>query len=1021
MSESQPLRVFTIPPGEPFLETLASAVLAGGFPAPEVARPDPLALSEYRLLVPTRRATRALAEAFLRAGGGEALLLPEIRPIGDVDEAETAFAAAGGLSGNAETELALPPAIDPLARQLLLTRLILDWADRAPAAELRAPPTPAQAARLAAELAALIDSFEAEEIGLDAILALAEGEFADHWQTALEFLDIVRVRLPEEMARLGVMSPIDRRNRLMAAEAERLAGGDVRRPIIAAGSTGTVPATRRLLKIIAGLPHGAVVLPGLDLDLDERSWEAVGEAHPQYGMKMLLDHLGIRRSDVQVLTGGRRKREAAARARLLSEVTRPAETTEHWHSAAATLEPELDTAVAGLTLVRAPSEREEALAIALILRHALETPGKTAALVTPSRGLARRVSAELARWGIEADDTAGRPLAATPPASLSLLVLDAVLNGFAPVPLAALLAHPLARFGLEPQELRRRARLLDIAALRGPVPPPGLEAIRARLALAADPPEGSRPHAAERRIGKRDWPLLDDLVSRIEAALEPLCSGAGAASPVPIPALVEMHVTACEAVAGASALWSGNAGDALSALFAGLIEHGGTMPAIEPSAYAPLLREFMAGRVVRPDGGAHPRLAIRGLLEARLLGADVAVLGGLADGTWPPHPNTDGWLNRPMRTAIGLPAPERRIGLTAHDFVQSAAAPEAVLTWSDKSNGKPVVPSRWLLRLRALLPERIRDDLARRGDRWLHLGEALDRPRSEIRIAPPRPCPPVAARPTRMSVTRIEEWVRDPYATYARSILGLEPLPRLAEPAGPAQRGTLVHHILNAFAQRYPGPLPPDAHAILLDIANEAFEAYRHLPEVRAFWMPRFARMARWLVAEEATLRDGVTRLYSEVTGEMDLEAGGMRFKLTARADRIDVDRSGHVTIYDYKTGAPASEKQMASGLAPQLPLEAALAMHGGFAAIGAAQVADLAFIRLSGGTPPGEVRRLKKETAVALAQRNLDGLLRRIAQFARPETPYVPRAAVAFEKETRDFDHLSRLREWGVQAETET
>ena len=401
-------RVFTIPADVPFLPSLARAILAGGFPAPDGEPPGPLELSQWTVLLPTRRAVRALTTAFLAAGGGRALILPRIRPLGDVDEDEFAFSP----SEPDGIPFAVPPAIPETHQLFLLARLIDEWlADHASGQLARTLiGHPGQVFGLARSLIRLIDSFETEELSLDALGRLLGPDFAAHRQAMLEFLNIIRTRLPQELEAAGLTGRAERRSVLLREEARRLASGPYARPIIAAGSTGTIPATAHLLKAIAGLPQGAVVLPGLDQILDKESWQetAVEEGHPQHGINRLLHEIGIGREDVMSLPGIARERPGLPRLWLASELMRPVATSDRWKAALAASSEMLPAAFAGLEIIEAPDETREALVAALILRSALERPGLTASLITPDRRLARRVKSELRRWGIEAVELRGR-------------------------------------------------------------------------------------------------------------------------------------------------------------------------------------------------------------------------------------------------------------------------------------------------------------------------------------------------------------------------------------------------------------------------------------------------------------------------------------------------------------------------------------------------------------------------------------------------------------------------------------
>ena len=672
-----PPAVYSIPPQLAFVDALASGILDRG-------SGNPLTLARTVILLPTRRACRALADAFLRYSGGAASILPQMRPIGDVDEDELILEAVDGPGLDPGADL--PPAIPELRRRLLLAERLIAGAGDILTAE--------QAAWLAAELGRFLDQVQTERLSFEGLEDLAPGEFAEHWQEVLKFLSLLVGKWPAILKAEGAIDPADRRNRALAGLAERWRVKPPDHPVIAGGSTGSVPATADLLAVIAGLDRGEVVLPGLDRDLDEAAWEAVGEtpSHPQYGLARLLLRLGLERGGVRDWPTPLRAEDAeelTQRTRRLSAALAPPPATDGWRKLDGA---RLKDALHKVTRIEAHNQREEAGAIALVMRETLETPGKTAALVTPDRDLARRVAAALGQWGIAIDDSAGVPLSATAPASFLSHVGETVAAAWAPIPLLAVLKHPLAAGGQPPGAFRAAARALEIAVLRGPRPSSGTAGLRAVLEA------------------KNSEPALGKWLDGLEACLAPL-SQAMEGEKATLSDLLQAHIKAAEALAastddsGPARLWAGEAGEAMAGFVAELQLASAGFPAIPPDQYPALLQALMAGRVVRPRHGRHPRLNIWGLLEARLQRADVMILGSLNEGTWPAAALAAPWMSRPMRANFGLPLPERRIGLTAHDFTQCFSTPEIVLTRALRVEGTPSVPSRWLLRLDAVTRE----------------------------------------------------------------------------------------------------------------------------------------------------------------------------------------------------------------------------------------------------------------------------------------------------------------------------
>ncbi|MET4698475.1 ATP-dependent helicase/nuclease subunit B [Constrictibacter sp. MBR-5] len=969
-----------------------------------------MALARTTVLLPNRRACRALAGAFLRATGGRPLALPAMRPLGDLDEDELELRAEDEPPGIGALDL--PPAIGSLRRRLLLTRAIMRVEET----------SPDQAARLAEELARLLDSVQIERLSFDGLAGLVPDRYASHWQLTLRFLQVLTRHWPDILADEQALDPADRRNRLIAAQAELWRHDPPGDAVVAAGTTGTMPATADLLGVVASLPQGCVVLPGLDPHLADDAWEALdGEqpeaGHPQHAMKQLLAKLGVARRDVLAWDDGRAA-GAQARARLLSRTMEPAATTAGWRTAPIPPD-EVSAALDGVMRIDAPGTEEEARTIALLLRAELERPEGNAVLVTPDRGLARRVSAELRRWNIEVDDSAGVDLGGTPPGTFLRLLARMAAEDAAPVPLLALLKHPLAAGGMDPALFRRRTRELERVVLRGPRPEPGLHGLLATLASEAKlARSGERPDERQRRR------LLASagFVRRLRDLLQPFMSLAGARY-VPVEDLVRAHIGCAEALAQAAdaedgrALWAGEAGETAANFVAELMSAARGFDRIAGRDYPGLFEALLAGTAVRPRWGRHPRLAIWGTLEARIQHADHMILGGLNEGTWPPEVPADPWMSRPMRAAFGLPPAERKAGLSAHDFVQAFGAPRVTLTRAMRVEGTPTVPSRWLMRLDAVLRAAGREGPIGDGQRWLAWAEALDRPVGRpMPIEPPRPCPPLRLRPRRLSVTQIETWIRDPYAVYARHVLGLRVLDPLdAEPGAP-ERGEFIHEALDRFVRDWPERLPPDAVDRLIAIGRAVFEPAMGRPGIQAFWWPRFERIAAWFVEQERLRRQVPLKIGTERRGSITIAAPGGPFELHGKADRIDRLPDGSLAIVDYKTGSLPRAALVAVGAAPQLALEAVIARQGGFQDIAAGAVAELAYWRLSGGDPAGEVQPAggRKAVPAELTDAAETGLAAYVAAFDREETPYLSQPRPDLVPRFSDYAHLARVAEWG-------
>lgn len=989
------INLFTIPPGAAFADELARGVLA------RFASDDPFALSRALILLPTRRAIRTLGEAFARVAPQQVSVLPRMRALGDFDDAPSLLEDD---ADDAVRELGvdLPPPLSPLRRELLLAKLIQQWslrlAEQEDARTLGAT-TPAHALKLARDLVQLLDQATAEGMAWERLQTLVPHELSRHWEKTLQFLGILTKEWPGILEAEKASDPATHRDAALRQAAARWREVPPGFPVIAAGSTGSVPATAELMRTIAYMPGGAVVLPGIDLELDRETWEATEPGHPQHGMRQLLAKMDATRGDVEAWTD---RAPHKARVRLLAEALRPAAKTPAWRDLVEDRSAEIEEGLRGLSVAVARTPAEEALVISLALREAVETPNKTAALVTPDRTLARRVAGELKRWGIAIDDSAGVPLSQTIPGRFLSLIADAAAQEFAPVQLLALLKHPLAVLGFATAaEARALTVDLELHALRGPRPAAGIQGLRAAL----DP----KSPAAK-------------LIDRLDTACGSFAS-AMAGDALDLIRLAQLHREAAELLSGFAKstiqpLWEGEAGEVAFNLFEQLaVAAEGVGLSMRGGEYAAFIRTVMDAVSVRPHVGQHPRLSILGPLEVRLQHADLMILGGLNEGVWPPATDPGPWLNRPMRRELDVSQPERRVGLSAHDFTQAAAGDEVLLTRAEKDGGAPTTPSRWLTRLSMLV------DGAGFGDRLANarltaLARLIDRPGLPPKsIEPPAPKPPLAARPRELAVTQVELWLRDPYALYAKKILGLKKLDAIDMAPAAAERGSVIHDALDKFVKLYPAALPDEDEALgaLMQCGKDAFGDLLEQPGVRGFWWPRYERIARWFLKFEHERRSRAGTVMAEQRGTLTFPAPGGVFTLTAKADRIEVLGDGAIAIVDYKTGTPPTAPQVMSGLNPQLTLEAAIALEGGFPGIEARTVDELVYVALKGAAIAGgeQILEFNKSSPDAEAATAKAGLQKFVSQFDSLDTAYLSKPRVLLERYPGDYDHLARVKEW--------
>jgi ATP-dependent helicase/nuclease subunit B len=1022
--------VFTISPGAPFLSTFVEALLNGDI-VPTLSRASPtLDVARATIYVPTQRAGRALATVFANAIHSPAALLPRILPLGGLDEQENAALFAAEFSAS-DLDEAFTPAIDEIERRLTLSSLVMQWTNALrhavvsidptgapvldPKEMLLVAPNPATAYLLSGELAALIDEFIIENVDPGAVDTLTDGAFDEFWAITTRFLGIALKDWPKILQAHGLVDAATRQQILLEAQIAQPSQGAV----IAIGSTGANPMTAKLLAAIARLEQGAVVLPGLDLALDDAAWELIGAnaeqpaepaySHPQTLLKRLLSIIGVARDAVREL--GVAAPALGARAHLVSHAMRPAETTAQWREFRATSGAQFADALAGVSLVEAPDERSEALTLALYMREALDTPGKTAALITPNRDIARRVAGELSRFGVAIDDSGGKPLAATLIGGLARLVAANSDEWPTAVGVAALLAHPLTALGATRAHVEDRAPSIEIAVLR--VVGVGEEGWAQGVAAARQQARERHVYPAVKRLSDADWSEIETLLAQTDAAMKPtVLQGATAR----LRARVEAHRAALE-------LLTARSDDAaidhegVAELFALFDELQRIDPALDfdVTSYAAFFDQLARETIVRGPRRAHPRLKILGPLEARLLDADLVLVAGLEESVWPPQAQTGAFLNRSMRRQLGLSPPERRIGQSAHDFAMALGARDVVISRSDKRDGSPTVASRFVTRLKALVGDAFAP-CKDRGDRMLAIAAALDRPAETRSCKRPEPRPRIELRPQRLSVTRIETLRRDPYAIHAEYILKLIALAPLGAEQGARELGTAIHDAVSEFATAHPrGPLPPGADEELIALAREKLRAYLDDPAFLSFQWPRIRLGLSHVLAFERDRRLEDRIIHVEAAGEWRLTlTDGAPFIVSAYADRIEVSAAGGGAVFDFKTGATPSMPQVLAGLSPQLTLEAAMLQAGAFAGVGPQRAEGAAYVQIGGA---GDGRPLwvkhKEKTFSEIVGEHSEQLVAMLNQYRREDAKYPSRPHVAFASRFSDYDHLARVKEW--------
>lgn len=956
--------IFNIRWSCPFWDTLAQIYL-------DKYKNDNLALAGVLFLVPNRRACQALTAAFIRKQGLKPTILPQIVPIAEIDGDDLFFSGFNLPASFFEQK----QTISKEERLFLFARLIMSKPNDFGLRQISL----AQAVSLAIDLADLIDTAYNQGLDFNRLSDLVPEKYAAHWQETLRLLKIITEFWPQILEERGAIDAAELKRLMLLHQAEIWEEEKTSRNIVAAGITANFPAIVRMLKCIQGLPNGEIYFAGIDRFADNCYWEAVDETHPQFELKSLLELLEINRADVRdVFEPNNIERE-----RLISEFMRPAGVSDKWRNIASDID--IAKAASGVSLISCKTQRDEALAIAMKMRDVLTHKEKTAALITYDRNLARRVAAELQRFDISVDDSAGLPLNLSPAGIFLRLIAEAAEDMESETKFVSLLKSPFTLMGKDAADIRQEAYGYE-TALRQKKETGGFEIAKAI---------------------KLELQELTDAISSPK---------------IEFSQILELHIRLAEKLAssdtsGKNLLWRGDAGKALAQFISRVMEQAPALGEISGKDYLALLCVLMGLECVRSNYGTHPRLSILGPIEARLHHFDYVILGEFNEGVWPKPAQADMWMSRPMKKDFGFSLPEKNIGILGADLCGFFAAPNVIMTRADRIDGTPTKKSRWLLRLETVL-QALGTDIealdARDFSLWVN---KVDSPASFSPIKAPAPCPPLYARPRKLSASAVDLLISDPYSVYAKYILKLYPFNDLDMPADQRDYGTLIHAVIEKFNNLYPARLPYNAYDVLVELGKGLFAENKIAKELEAFWFPRFLKTAAWLIEQEKDYREGVLRVNNEISGEMTYNMPGGDFTFTAKADRIDVLTNGEVNIIDYKTGAIPSKKQVLSGHALQLLLEGLIASRGGYSILKSNKVNELIYWRL------GDCARSfnTKDNEEDILGKCQDYLLRLISAFDFETTPYHARPVPKFIPKNRDYEHLERIKEWSVLEEGES
>jgi len=899
---------------------------------------NPFDLAKVKVILPTRRACQTLKESFLMQSCESATLLPQMIALYDMDDFATD----------------LPEAISDWERLFLLTRLCQ--------AKPNLKETP-KAFQVALSLAELLDLSYQYQVDFSHLSDLVTGEnFAQHWQETIEFLDIIHTAWPQILKEKNLIDRQDKLQRIILEKAKSIQNSDDY--VIIAGLTADLPSVAELMKKIK--IKGDIFLDGVDKNyiLSDNNPE---ENHPQYLIVKTLKKLEISPNEVVFKTKPTDTEE------FIEQSFR----SDIWQKS--TIE---QKCLDNIKYIMANTAEQEALTIALLLRQSLQTKDKTASFVTTDRTLARRVIAQMKRWQIHLDDSAGIPFKHTPTGSFLLQILNLAENFEDKTQMLALFKHPLFANAQEPTKMRMDIKNAEKNA--------------------------RREHTdfsfqfSDKAKDFFDLFKTDQLVNTKELLIKHL-------------SLAE-EFAQTDNQSGGEILWQSPFGKQLYQMLQDILKDIEILPTISTHQYANFFNTLIAFQQARQPYGYHQRLKVLGPIEARFTHTDLCIIGGLNEQVFPPLADTGPWLNRPMRKQLGLPNAEARITTLAHDFMHVMGAKEIILTRSVKNGGAPTVPSRFLQRLQ--MTAQIND--LQIPTFVAHLADLVDTPDEKQAIVRPCPCPKAETRPTKLSVTNVELLKRNPYAIYAKYILSLYPLDDWDKPAKGAQYGQALHEtmaeLINLSAKDF-------NEKEALTIFRQALKKNLLPKSDCIFYESQFKScVLPFVLKQQEELKKQRIPSYTEIKGECSFNINNKPFTLTARVDRIDLSDQNTAKVIDYKTGSPPAFSEVVKGISPQLTLEAWMILQNAFPNIKADKIEDMEYWHMSKNPCIKGYQKSKNKIDLdVLLNKTELGLKKMLKTYADGKTPYEVEPIASIAPKYDNYALLSRKKEWAHEDEGES
>jgi ATP-dependent helicase/nuclease subunit B len=830
---------------------------------------QPESFARVRLLLPNHRGANELKHALFQVNGNAPLLLPSMYFLGELCLHEWV-----SVEGRVPQKV-----ISHQQRMGWMVNCVYDLMQRGMMGVGINTPSIKSAIHYAESFLSVRDDCLRANVCPSKLAYLVPTDYAEHWSETLSVFQALTAALEEQLEFHQLIEPITHQRNVVQTILHEWHHSPPSYPVIAAGSTASTPITAQLLHGIAALTHGTIVLPSVDMQMQEKTWQTISVSHPQYHLKQWLDASGLTRQNVTCISLG-----DATREHFIIEMMRPAENNA---IGSESTEKKLLSSDAQsclpITLHECADDIAEVETIMLMVREALHQGVKQIVVVAEDDCFSQRLSHALDAYHIPVNRASGIHATHHPAYRMMMLVAELLFLPYSSAQLLAVLRLP----DVGKDDF---ASWLDMKLLRG-------------------------------------WHSIDEM-----ARILPYCQSAEEKRWLEqlstyvmqgkrrVSLLHAAHIAALKHIAPDIMADSTHCLFQLMQEGTAFFEHVSPETIIHSSDYVGLLGQYFSStRLPISSLDSDAPVTIMGALETRLHSADYIIIPKLNEGTWPHVIPCEPWLNRAMRSQLGLNFAERQVSLAAHDFCQLLKAPQVLLTRARKECDSPTNASRFF--------ERVRLWIKVTPPPYLYAWRStMVASHSRPRVQAPAPNPPLESRMTRLSATQMETLQRNPFEVYASHICRFRELEPLDAPFSPKELGNVIHKVMERAAPYYDGEmLEPYLGALQQGFMQEAS---RHVPEKQAhFYLKKLERMMDAVVETEQSRAYLIDGLEAETPLSAPFNTAQGTITFTAKIDRIERRKARGVCIIDYKTGEAPKPKEVASGERCQLII-AAMVLH---------------------------------------------------------------------------------------------